>query len=461
MTETVRIDTSRWQRLPQRRPDRFGILVGGGPAPGINGVISAITIEAILNGCQVVGILDGYRWLAEGRTDKSFELTLDDVAQIHLRGGSILGTSRLNPTEDPQLLSNVVDSLDKLGVNMLATIGGDDTAFSSSRVAAQAGDRIQVAHVPKTIDNDLPLPADMPTFGYQTARHEGVRVLRSLAADAQTTRRWYIAVTMGRKAGHLALGIGKAAGATLTLIPEEFEQGLPLRVLCDVIETTIHKRLAMGRPHGTVVLGEGIIEKLSPDEIPNIDRVGLDEHGHLQLNEIPLGEIVRAELHRRFDRVGRKLGLVFKDIGYELRSADPIPNDQEYTRDLGFGTALYLLSGGSCAMISLQNGELVPIPFEALIDPATGKPSVRIVDITSQSYVVAREYMIRLQPEDLVDPEMLEKLAVAAGLDSAAFCQRFGYLVGENPYLLPVPTPADIQRRWAEAPDSSAQGADC
>ncbi len=439
----------------------FGILVGGGPAPGINAVIAAATTVATRRGAKVIGLLDGFKWIMEGRTDHTLVLDEAAVAGLHLRGGTVLHTARANPTRKREHLENCVKALESLGIDHLLTIGGDDTATSASRVAEAAGGRIRVAHVPKTIDNDLPLPADMPTFGYQTARHEGVRVLRSLAADAQTTRRWYIAVTMGRKAGHLALGIGKAAGATLTLIPEEFEQGLPLRVLCDVIETTIHKRLAMGRPHGTVVLGEGIIEKLSPDEIPNIDRVGLDEHGHLQLNEIPLGEIVRAELHRRFDRVGRKLGLVFKDIGYELRSADPIPNDQEYTRDLGFGTALYLLSGGSCAMISLQNGELVPIPFEALIDPATGKPSVRIVDITSQSYVVAREYMIRLQPEDLVDPEMLEKLAVAAGLDSAAFCQRFGYLVGENPYLLPVPTPADIQRRWAEAPDSSAQGADC
>ncbi len=139
------------------------------------------------------GIRDGYRWLAEGSTEHVEPLTLEDVAGIHLQGGSILGTSRLNPTGDPEQLARVVDTLERLGINMLATIGGDDTAFSSSRVALAAAGALQVAHVPKTIDNDLPLPGDMPTFGYQTASHEGVRVLffgdrRSRAAAGTTDR---------------------------------------------------------------------------------------------------------------------------------------------------------------------------------------------------------------------------------------------------------------------------------
>ena len=77
-------------------------------------------------------------------------------------------------------------------------------------------------HVPKTIDNDLDLPPHVDTFGFQTARHFGVEIVKNLMVDAKTTSRWYFVIAMGRKAGHLALGIGKAAGATLTLIPEEF-----------------------------------------------------------------------------------------------------------------------------------------------------------------------------------------------------------------------------------------------
>lgn len=445
LSDTTRIDTSRWEALPEPGKEVLGILVGGGPAPGINGVISALTIEAIRRGCRVLGIEGGYSGLVRGRTDRVHELTLDDVSRIHLAGGSILGTSRANPTGDPEDLNRVVETLKKLGVTLLASIGGDDTAFSSASVLKASGDSIRVAHVPKTIDNDLPLPGDMPTFGYQTARHEGVRVLRHLAVDAQTTGRWYMAVTMGRKAGHLALGIGKAAGATLTLIPEEFRAPLPLRVLGDQIETTILKRRAMGRNHGTLVLAEGLIEKLDPEDVSGLKEAGHDEHGHLQLAEIRLGEIVRREVVDRFKARGDSLGIVTKDIGYELRCADPIPFDMEYTRDLGFGTALFLLSGGTGALMSIQRRNLVPIPFDEILDPETGRTAVRLVDLESQSHVIAREYMIRLEATDIEMEEAANKLAKEAGLSVDEFRKRFRYLVEPNPYRVPIPRAIDIR----------------
>ena len=121
-----------------------------------------------------------------------------------------------------QLLENAVNSLLRLNVSQLITIGGDDTAFSAMKLEEHAAGRIRVVHVPKTIDNDLDLPPHVDTFGFQTARHYGVEIVKNLMVDAKTTSRWYFVIAMGRKAGHLALGIGKAAGATLTLIPEEF-----------------------------------------------------------------------------------------------------------------------------------------------------------------------------------------------------------------------------------------------
>ena len=142
--------------------------------------------------------------------------------RLHLRGGSILGTSRTNPAKIEADMARVLDVFRQLGVTALVTIGGDDTAFSASQVYQRAGGAIRVAHVPKTIDNDLPLPGSTPTFGFETARHFGVLIVRNLAEDARTTARWYLIVSMGRAAGHLALGIGKAAAATLTIIPEEF-----------------------------------------------------------------------------------------------------------------------------------------------------------------------------------------------------------------------------------------------
>ena len=197
---------------------KLAILVGGGPAPGINAVIGAATIRARLEGLEVVGLRDGFEWIMQSDIDHVTPLTIDAVSRIHFRGGSYIGISRANPTTSPAHLENAVISLLRLNVTQLVTIGGDDTAFSSMRLEQRAAGRIHVVHVPKTIDNDLDLPPDINTFGYQTARHHGVEIVKNLMVDAKTTSRWYFVVAMGRKAGHLALGIGKAAGATLTLI---------------------------------------------------------------------------------------------------------------------------------------------------------------------------------------------------------------------------------------------------
>src|SRR6266404_614482 len=221
---------------------KLAILVGGGPAPGINGVISAATIEGINQGFKVVGIRDGYRWLAKGDTEHAVRLSIEGVKGIHLRGGSILGTSRTNPTKSEASMRNVISALEELGVVALVSIGGDDTAFSASQVYKQAGGAIRVAHVPKTIDNDLPLPGSTPTFGFETARHVGVSIVQNLIKDARTTLRWHLIVSMGRAAGHLALGIGKAAAVTLTLIPEEFHQrSVTLEEVCDIVTGSVLK----------------------------------------------------------------------------------------------------------------------------------------------------------------------------------------------------------------------------
>ncbi|HEV2879446.1 MAG TPA: 6-phosphofructokinase, partial [Candidatus Eremiobacteraceae bacterium] len=200
----------------------LGILVGGGPAPGINGVIASATIEAINEGCRVVGIYDGFKWLAKGDATLTQELRIEDVSRIHWLGGSILRTSRTNPAKEKTTLDNAVRALRTLGITHLLCIGGDDTTFGAAKIAEAAGGTLHVATVPKTIDNDLPLPDNMPTFGFETARAVGSNIVESLMEDARTTQRWYLAVTMGRKSGALALGIAKASGATLAVIPEEF-----------------------------------------------------------------------------------------------------------------------------------------------------------------------------------------------------------------------------------------------
>jgi len=420
-------------------PERLGILVGGGPAPGINSVISAVTIEAINSGLEVIGIYDGFEHLMKGRTDMVRQLTIPDVSRIHFDGGSILRTSRANPTRTPEDLQNTVKALRELGIRYLVTIGGDDTAFSASEVVKAAGGTIRVAHVPKTIDNDLPLPGGMPTFGFETARHVGTELVRNLMEDSRTTNRWYFVVAMGRKAGHLALGIGKAAGATITVIGEEFpKERITLAEVCDVLEGAILKRRVLGRKDGVAVIAEGIGEKLDPEELAKIPGVEVerDPHGHIRLGEIPLATILKREIQRRFKERGEKMTIVDVTLGYELRCAPPIPFDIDYTRTLGYGAVKFLLSepkddkvkeGG---MVCLVGGRLEILPFDELRDPVTGRTKVRLVDINSEHYKVAREYMIRLEREDLENPEMLAKLAAAAKMTPEEFKKKFAHVVG-------------------------------
>jgi 6-phosphofructokinase len=407
----------------------LAILVGGGPAPGINAVISAAVIEAINEGFQVLGVEQGFKWLMRRDTSRVRPLSIEDVSRIHLDGGSVLGTARDNPTRSEEAIRAVVETLISLGVTHLVTIGGDDTALSSSFVAQASDDQIRTVHVPKTIDNDLPLPSHIPTFGYQTARHVGVELVRNLMEDARSTKRWYVVVAMGRKAGHLALGIGKAAGATLTIIGEEFErERVSFGELCDIVEGSIIKRRAMNRPYGVAMLAEGLIEKLDPAELAELQDVERDEHGHIRFAEVDLARKVKAEVQGRLSERGIRVTITNKNIGYELRCADPIPFDAAYCRDLGYSAIRFLLSGGSRAMVSIQGGRLVPISFDEIREPGTGKTRVRMVNAKSESFQVAREYMIRLDESDLKDAERVEKLASAANLSVEEFRSRFEHL---------------------------------
>lgn len=406
--------------------ERLGILVGGGPAPGINSVIAAATIRARLRGVEVLGIMDGFERLMRGDASCAVPLEIDRVTRIHFLGGSVLRTARANPTADPAALAAVVDTLRTLEVSMLLTIGGDDTAFSARSVSEAAGGTIRVAHVPKTIDNDLDLPPDINTFGYETARHVGVGIVHSLMVDAKTTSRWYIVVAMGRKAGHLAMGIGKAAGATVTVIPEEFNgDKVTLDEVADILVGAIIKRASLGRPDGVAVVAEGVCLAIDPDELASLGLVQRDEHGHIRLPELDLGRVLQGEVARRLDALGHRTTVVAKNLGYELRSAAPIPIDLEYTRDLGYCGARFLIQGGSGCLISMQQGRFVPIPFDELMNPMTGRMRVRLVDINSTRYAIARRYMIRIRRDDFEDATHVADLAAACGCDVATFMSRF------------------------------------
>ncbi|MFN2450551.1 MAG: diphosphate--fructose-6-phosphate 1-phosphotransferase [Candidatus Baltobacteraceae bacterium] len=406
--------------------DTLAILVGGGPAPGINGVIAAVTLEALRSGLRVVGLYDGYRHIARGQSDCSIELTRESVETVHLRGGSMLRTSRTNPAKDETTLQNCVNALGALNVRYLVTIGGDDTTYGATRIAQLTQGRIGVAAVPKTIDNDLPLPGDAPTFGFETARSVGSNIVESLLEDARTTGRWYLVISMGRKSGALALGMCRSAGATLAVVPEEFPEGeIDLSLVVDTIAGAMLKRRAMGRNDGVAVVAEGIAERLSQEQLASFAGLTRDSYGHIRLADVPLGAVLRDALRDRLKELGIEDGTVVpKDIGYELRCAKPVAFDLEYTRTLGYGAVRYLLEGGSGALIALSGGRATPLTLAQLQDSATGRVRVRMLDVETESYRIARAYQTRIEKQDLCEPA-LAKIAAQTTLEPGAFAQRF------------------------------------
>ena len=414
---------------------KLAIVAAGGPAPGINSVIGAATIRANLSGVQVLGIQDGFKWLAEGDISHVTPLTIEDTSRIHFRGGSHIGISRANPTRSPEHLRRTIEALERLDVGMLITIGGDGTAALAQLISEQTRGKIRVIHVPKTIDNDIDLPYDVSTFGFQTARHVGVEIVKNLMVDAKTTSRWYFVIAQGRKAGHLALGIGKAVGATNTIIPEEFPKGspVPLSHVADILAGSVIKRLGYGRQDGIVLLAEGLADCIDPNDLAKHTDLPRDHMGNIHVAQINLGEVLEKVVEARLTGLGIKATLISKYIGYEVRCADPIPLDMDYTRDLGHAAARYIIEGGTEAMVSIINGRFHPISFQEMKDPSTGRPRVRMVDIESDRYHIARSYMLRLKRHDFDRPEELARFAKAANLTPEAFREQFFHLVKDEP----------------------------
>lgn len=414
----------------------LAIIVGGGPAPGINGVISAVTRYSIQEkGYNVLGIFEGFRNLIKSTPDgiKTMQLTLENTEKLMHEGGTILKTSRVNPTVNADHVRNVVKNLQALNVQYLITIGGDDTAHSSRVIAEAAKEFLHVIHVPKTIDNDLPLPYDYPTFGYSTAVQAGAKIVESLMADAKSVGRWYIVEAMGRKSGSLTLGVSTAASCQLCLIAEQFgDKEVTIKSICDCIETTIFKRDAMGYNYGVGVIAEGLAEKMSDAEQTKLFKGGnipRDDHGHIRLEKANLAEAVSNELEKRFsDRRIAPYGLTTKKLGYELRCQEPIAFDVQYTNSLGIGAMKLLEAGMSGVMVSLSPTGILPLNLEQLRDPASGRIKVRMVDCSSRDYQIALCSMPYLTQSDLANEAILSKLCAVSKRTPEQFKAEFSHV---------------------------------
>ena len=334
----------------------LAILVGGGPAPGINAVISAATIEARNCGLRVLGCEAGYKWLMQGDLSRVHELDIGGVSQIHFEGGSILRTARANPTRSPEALQHVVESLRRLDVSYLLTIGGDDTAFGTraGRPAPLDG-RVAVVHVPKTIDNDLPLPAGDPDLRLHDGggpghgarpesdegrRHDRQVVLRD--GDGPPCRTPRPRHRWGRRRDPHAWSPRSSRRATCRI-----------QRLVDILEGAIVKRRAHGRDHGVALLAEGLLEKLDPQTLGTVEH---DTYGNVRLEELELARLLKTRVAASLAARGIGTGIVAKDLGYELRCAPPGGFDIQYCRSLGYWATRFLLDGGTEAMATIQGG---------------------------------------------------------------------------------------------------------
>jgi len=381
--------------------ESIAILCGGGPAPGINSVISSVALVFLKSGYRVLGIHNGYKGLFEQNPDVQ-EIDFKLADDIHKRGGSALKMSRYKP-DDREFSTKFFT---EKNVTLLVTIGGDDTASTANRISKYLKEHnvsIQNIHVPKTIDNDLPLPEDIPTFGYQSAKQEGVRIAQTIYEDARTSGNWFVVSAMGREAGHLAFGIGAANHFPMIIIPEMFYNvEITFERIINLIISAIVKRKIEGIEYGVVVVSEGVFHFMSDEEIK---RSGInftyDEHGHPELGNVSKAHIFNILLQQKLKAIGLKVKSRPVELGYELRCIPPIAYDQLYCGLLGYGVKkLYDEGRTGCMVMASNSGEISPLYLEDVEDEH-GKIKPRLVNMNGAKAKLIFEHGIQhIEPGD-------------------------------------------------------------
>ncbi len=378
------------------------ILAGGGPAPGINTVISSVSKIFLKDGYRVIGLHDGYKNLFTDHpsiVDIDFELA-DGVLG---RGGSVLRMSRYKPA-DPEFKT---DFFLKNNIKLLVTIGGDDTASTANRIAKFLLEKkcpIQNIHVPKTIDNDLPLPDGQPTFGYQSAKEEGVRIGRTIYEDARSSGNWFVISAMGREAGHLAFGIGAACHFPMIVIPEMFNKTkITLDKISKLIISSIVKRKVLNIPYGVAIVSEGVFHFLSDEEIEASGiQFTYDDHGHPELGNVSKAHIYNILLQIKLKQLSINVKSRPVEMGYELRCLVPAAYDLQYCTYLGIGVKKLFDQGlTGCVVTANPQGDINPL-FLKDVEDANGKVKTRLVNMDSHdSQMVFMDSIQYLEEKDI------------------------------------------------------------
>lgn len=369
------------------------ILCGGGPAPGMNTVVCSVAKTFLSNGYRVIGLHGGYSGLFS-KNPRTEDIDFFKADAYFNRGGSYLQMSRFKPTDADFENNFNLDLFRDNDIKLLVTVGGDDTASTANRIAKFLEARkypIANIHVPKTIDNDLPLPANTPTFGFNSAKDEGAHIARTAYEDARTSGNWLLISAMGRSAGHLALGIGEATHCPMTIIPEMFNKThIGIDKIIKLTLSAIIKRKILGIDYGTVVVAEGVFHDLDPEEIKATGaNLTFDEHGHPELGKISKAVMFNDILEKEFKKIGMKVKTRPIEIGYDVRCQDPIAYDLTYCTELAMGAYELFEKGETGCMVFVDhNGEAKPLYLHDLQN-AEGKIPPRRVDIdggTAQNY---------------------------------------------------------------------------
>ena len=377
------------------------ILAGGGPAPGINTVISTVAKTFLKAGYRVLGLNEGYKNLfKENPTVEEIDFIYAD--EIQKQGGSALRMSRYKPKNEEFNTGFFV----KNNVKLLVTIGGDDTASTANRISKYLSEnnvQIQNIHVPKTIDNDLPLPDGNPTFGYYSAKDAAVRLVQTVYEDARTSGNWFVLSAMGREAGHLAFGMTSACHCPMVVIPEMFNKTeVTFDAIINLMVSSIVKRKLLGVGYGVIIISEGVFHFMTDAEI---EKSGVaftyDEHGHPELGNVSKAHIFNLLLQQRL----RLLGLSVKsrpvEIGYGIRCVEPNGYDLTYCSLLGYGVKKLFDKGVTGAMVTTNpKGEIIPLYLKDVEDE-NGKIKPRLVNLNGpKAELIFNEGLQYLSPDD-------------------------------------------------------------
>ena len=373
--------------------DAVIILCGGGPAPGMNSVSMSVAKTFLTKGYRVIGLHGGYSGLFS-KNARTEDLTFFIADRYFNRGGSYLEMSRFKPTDKDFDENFNLDLFKDNNIKLLVTIGGDDTASTANRISkflAAKGYPIANIHCPKTIDNDLPLPGNAPTFGYNSAKNEGAHLARTVYEDARTSGNWLVISAMGRTCGSLALGIGEATHCPMTIIPEMFNKTeITLDKVVKLSISAILKRKVLGINYGTIVAAEGLFHAFKGEEMEAAGvHFSYDDHGHPELGKISKAVLFNDLLEAEFKKVGIKVKSRPVEIGYDVRCQDPVAYDLTYCTELAMGVYQLFSEGKTGCMVYVDAyGNVSPL-YLADLQGADGKIPPRVVDInsgTAQNY---------------------------------------------------------------------------